>query len=47
MSLRALIQVTLNAGFMKPREGFTLVAGRHKLEEGKLLEMIALTRYMH
>ncbi len=32
----ALIRVTLNAGFMKPRRGFTLVAGKEKLGVGKL-----------
>jgi hypothetical protein len=30
-----LIQVTLNAGLMKPRRGFTLVAGKEKLGVGK------------
>jgi len=31
MSFEALIQFTLNAGLMKPRRGFTLVAGEEKL----------------
>jgi hypothetical protein len=31
MSLQALIQFALNAGLMKPRKGFTLVAGKEKL----------------
>ncbi len=35
MSCRALIRVTLNAGLMKPRKGFTLVAGKEKLGVGK------------
>ena len=35
MSLRALPQVTLNASLRKPRKGFTLVAGRHKLWDKK------------
>jgi len=30
------IQVTLNVGLMKPRRGFTLVAGKEKLEVDKL-----------
>ncbi|HUL30172.1 MAG TPA: hypothetical protein VLZ03_06915 [Thermodesulfobacteriota bacterium] len=29
--MTALIQVTLNAGLMKARKGFTLVAGKEKL----------------
>jgi hypothetical protein len=36
MTLRTLIQLTLNAGLMKPRRGFTLVAGKEKPEKGKL-----------
>jgi hypothetical protein len=36
MSLMALIRVTLNAGLMKPRKGFTLVAGKKKLGEDKI-----------
>ncbi len=36
MSCRALIRVTLNAGLMKPRKGFTLVADKEKLGVGKL-----------
>jgi hypothetical protein len=35
MSGRALIRVTLNAGLMKPRRGFTRVAGQEKLGVGK------------
>jgi hypothetical protein len=31
MSLRALIRFTVNAGLMKPRRGFTPVAGKEKL----------------
>ncbi len=31
MSLQALIWVTVNAGLMKPRRGFTPVAGMEKL----------------
>ncbi len=30
-----LIRVTLNAGLMKPRKGFTLVAGEEKMDVGK------------
>ena len=29
--------VTLNAGLMKPRRGFTLVAGEEKLGVGKVI----------
>jgi hypothetical protein len=33
----------LNAGFMKPRRGFTLVAGKEKLGVGKCLEALNLS----
>ena len=36
MSRRALIRDTLNAGLMKPRKGFTLVAGKEKLGKGQV-----------
>ena len=35
MSCRTLIRVTLSVGLMKPRRGFTLVAGREKPGVGK------------
>ena len=41
MSLRALIPFTLNEDPMKPRKGFTLVAGKEKLGEGKTRRAIA------
>jgi hypothetical protein len=36
MSLRALIPFTVNAGLMKPRRGFTLVAGKEKMGVGQI-----------
>jgi hypothetical protein len=40
MSLRAMILFTLNAGLMKPRKGFTPVAGKEKIGEGRLPRLI-------
>jgi hypothetical protein len=37
MSGRTSIRVTLNGGIMKPRRGFTRVAGKEKLRVGKSL----------
>ncbi|HUL30021.1 MAG TPA: hypothetical protein VLZ03_06155 [Thermodesulfobacteriota bacterium] len=39
MSWRALIQVTLNAGLMKTRRGFTLVAGNEKGEGERQMDI--------
>jgi len=34
-SIQASIRFTFNAGLMKPRRGFPLIAGKEKLGEGK------------